>query len=77
MLARLIPNAISLALINVSRSNGLEPFKLQSYKVNVNEGKWLKKDNLALEKFNSVVIASFAQDLIFFETKSGNRTGNY
>ena len=42
-----IPKAISLAVTNFSFSKGIEPFKLTSFKVNVNDGKCLKNDRLA------------------------------
>jgi hypothetical protein len=41
----------------------------------VSDGKCLKKDNRAFEKFRSVVITAFAHVLIFEATKFGKSTG--
>jgi hypothetical protein len=79
MVDRSTPNDTSAAVTRVSCSKGADPFRLKSYRVSVNDGKWLKKDSLAPEKFSSLVMLLFAQVLILLDTafgKSKGRTNN-
>lgn len=70
-----MPSAISRVATSVSFLKGAEPFREKSYSVNVSEGKWLKKDNLALEKFTSPSRLLLVQFLIFSATVPGNTIG--
>ena len=56
-----MPNEISFAATSVSFSKGALPFSEKSYRVNVSEGKRLKKDSLVLENESSrfVIIVTF------------------
>ena len=54
VLQTLMPNPISFAATKDWFLKGLEPFKFNSCKVNVKEGKCLKKDSSESLKFNSL-----------------------
>ncbi len=70
---RLMPNAILFEKSRVSFANGFDPFNEKLYNVRVSEGKWLKKESLALEKFTLPSMCRFVHCFIFSETSVGNK----